>query len=326
MQEIIVSRHLKRYVLNVFIGVVTIMMSLTSSPVGAARPYSAWGENYFPNLELVTQDGEKLKFYDDLIKDKVFAISFIYTRCTDSCPLETAALRKLQKAMGDRVGRDVMFYSISIDGDRDNPAELKAYAKKFNAGPGWLFLTARPEDVVLLRKKLGLYGGGAEGQALNEHGISILMGNERAGQWIKRSPFEETKSLMRVLTSRLQGKMGQQVASVKPLDDAPATSTGEMLFRSNCEACHSLGTEEGIGPGLSGVVAQRDPVWLRRWIKEPDRMIAEQDPDALSIYQKYNNLPMPNLRLSDHDVETLFHYLMTQDKFHKPAEFPQATD
>lgn len=313
MKTIALSKRLKTTVFRVYLGVVAIMM--TSSQVWAASPSSAWGENYFPNLELVTQDGEKLKFYDDLIKDKVFAISFIYTRCTDSCPLETAALRKLQKAMGDRVGKDVMFYSISIDGDRDNPAELKAYAQKFNAGPGWLFLTGRPEDVVLLRKKLGLYNGGSGTEALNEHGISILMGNERAGQWIKRSPFEETKSLMRVLTSRLQGKMGGQATTTgKPLESAPAKSAGDMLFRSKCEACHSVGVDEGIGPGLSAVTTRRDVNWLKRWIKEPDRMIAEQDPDALAMYQKYNNLPMPNLRLSDSEVETIVQYLTEQDQ------------
>lgn len=297
----------------VFMVLATGLAVLGGSPAWAASG-SAWGENYFPNLELVTQDGEKVRFYDDLIKDKVFAISFIFTRCTDSCPLETAALRKVQKALGDRVGRDVHFYSISIDGDRDNPAELKEYAKKFNVGSGWTFLTGRPEDVKLLRQKLGLYrDDGQEEKALNEHGTSFLMGNERAGQWIKRSPFEDTDALVRVLGARLQNQASRQVVTEKVTPKPAPQSTGEELFRSDCEACHSLDNEESIGPALAGVMNRRDRSWLKQWIKEPDRLIREQDPIALALYQQYNSLPMPNLRLSDEDVEAIIHYLGEQD-------------
>ncbi|WP_262964890.1 SCO family protein [Methylobacter psychrophilus] len=287
-----------------------LAVNLGGSLAWAAPPGSAWGANYFPNVELVTQDGKKVRFYDDLIKDKVFAINFIYTRCTDSCPLETAALRKVQQALGDRMGKDVVFYSISIDGDRDNPNELKDYAARFKVGPGWTFLTGRPEDVTLLRQKLGMYR--SDGQAekeLSEHGISILMGNEHAGQWIKRSPFEETKALVRVLGTRLQAK--SVVTSTDNLEAvrAPAKSTGEALFRSKCEACHSTGKEDGLGPGLQGVTEMRDRAWLTRWIKTPDKLLADKDPIAVDLYNRYEKIVMPNLRLSDGDVEALIAYM-----------------
>ncbi|MFI3221201.1 MAG: SCO family protein [Methylococcales bacterium] len=288
--------------------------NLGGSPAWAAPQGSAWGGNYFPNVELVTQDGKKVRFYDDLIKDKVFAINFIYTRCTDSCPLETAALRKVQKSLGDSMGKDVFFYTISIDGDRDKPETLKEYAEKFNVGPGWTFLTGRPEDVKLLRQKLGMYrdDGKAE-KSLNEHGITILMANEHAGQWIKRSPFEETQALVRVLGTRLQS--GHVVtASVAPEPaQAPAQSSGETLFRSNCQACHSLGSEDGIGPGLEGVVGKRDLAWLKKWIKEPDQMIAKKDPIAIALYKQYKQIPMPNLRLQDSEVEALIVFLKASE-------------
>jgi protein SCO1/2 len=286
--------------------------NLAGSLVWAASPGSAWGANYFPNVELVTQDGKKVRFYDDLIKDKVFAINFIYTRCTDSCPLETAALRKVQQALGDRMGKEVVFYSISIDGDRDKPDELKDYAARFKVGPGWTFLTGRPEDVTFLRQKLGMYrNDGQAEKALNEHGISILMGNEHAGQWIKRSPFEETKALVRVLGTRLQTKSAATSTgnheAVPAL--APAQSTGEALFRSNCEACHSIGKEDGLGPGLQGVTKMRDRAWLTRWIKTPDKLLADKDPIAVDLYNRYKKIVMPNLRLSDGQVEELITYM-----------------
>ena len=290
-------------------------VNLGGSLAWAAPPVSAWGANYFPNVELVTEDGKKVRFYDDLIKDKVFAINFIYTRCTDSCPLETATLRKVQKALGDRMGKDVVFYSISIDGDRDKPEELKDYAARFNVGPGWTFLTGRPEDVTLLRQKLGMYreDGKAE-KALNEHGISILMGNEHAGQWIKRSPFEETKALVRVLGTRLQAKSAATLTGHHEVVRAPAQSTGEALFRSNCEVCHSIGKEDGLGPGLQGVTKVREKAWLTRWLKTPDKLLAEKDPIAVDLYNRYNKIVMPNLKLSDSDVEALIDYMDANDK------------
>ena len=290
-------------------------VNLGGSLAWAAPPGSAWGVNYFPNVELVTQDGKKVRFYDDLIKDKVFAINFIYTRCTDSCPLETAALRKVQKALGDRMGKDVVFYSISIDGDRDKPDELKDYAERFNVGPGWTFLTGRPEDVTLLRQKLGMYrSDGPAEKALNEHGISILMGNEQAGQWIKRSPFEETKALVRVLGTRLQSKSTATLMGNHEADRVPAQSSGEALFRSNCEVCHSIGKEDGLGPGLQGVTKMRDRAWLTRWIKTPDKVLADKDPIAVDLYNRYKKILMPNLRLSDSEVEELIIYMDASSK------------
>src|SRR5262249_51560256 len=76
---------------------------------------SPWGEDYFPNVPLVTQDGKTVHFFDDLIKGRVVAIDFIFTSCGQVCPLEAARLSEVQKLLGDRVGRDVFFYSISID-------------------------------------------------------------------------------------------------------------------------------------------------------------------------------------------------------------------
>ncbi len=293
--------------------VIGVMMTLASNSVCAAPRGSAWGANYFPNIELVDQDGNKVRFYDDLLKDKVFAVNFIYTRCMDSCPLETAALRKVEKALGELMGKDVFFYTISIDGDRDNPAALKDYAAKFNTGPGWKFLTGKPEDVTMLRQKLGMYreDGKAE-QSLSEHGISILMGNEKAGQWIKRSPFEETQSLVRVLSTRLQSKHVSK-STVVVDSRPPAESNGEKVFRSKCEACHSVGNEDGIGPGLKGVVALRDRAWLKKWIKEPDQLITGKDPIAIDLFKKYKELPMPNLRLQDSEVDELITYLEQYD-------------
>src|SRR5947207_1478653 len=131
-----------------------MMEVLCVSPVTAQ---SRWGANYFPNIELITQEGKKVHCYDDLIKGKIVAIHLIYTTCQYSCPLETARLAQVQKILGDRMGKDVFFYSITIDPDHDTPPVLKEYAEKFSAGPGWLFLTGKQADIELISKKTGLY-------------------------------------------------------------------------------------------------------------------------------------------------------------------------
>src|SRR5690242_21847250 len=102
-----------------------------------AKSDAQWGENHFPNVELTTQDGKKVRFYDDLIKGKTVAIELMYTSCKYNCPLETARLVQVQKLLGDRMGKDVFFYSISIQPDIDTPEVLKAYTGKYHIGPGW---------------------------------------------------------------------------------------------------------------------------------------------------------------------------------------------
>ncbi len=130
----------KFFIFNLFMSAVFI---LGDSPSWAAPKGSPWNGDYFTNIKLVDQDGKTVRFYNDLIKDKVVAINFIFTHCGDSCPLETANLSKVKNLLGDRVGKDIFFYSISIDPDHDTPKVLKAYSKNFGAGLGWRFLSGK---------------------------------------------------------------------------------------------------------------------------------------------------------------------------------------
>src|SRR6266852_9178657 len=126
---------------------------LDSAPAVAGGP---WGAQDFPNVPLTTQDGTIVHFYDDLLKGKAVVINTMYTSCKDECPLETARLVQVQRLLGERMGKDIFFYSITTDPKRDKPEVLKAYAEKFGVGLGWLFLTGNEEDLKLVIKKLGL--------------------------------------------------------------------------------------------------------------------------------------------------------------------------
>ena len=112
-------------------------------------------ERYFPNVPLRTHDNKDVRFYDDLIKNKIVTINFMYAHCEGVCPRITSNLVKVQKLLVPRVGHDIFMYSITLKPEQDMPRALKQYARMHGAGPGWLFLTGNPGDIELLRRKLG---------------------------------------------------------------------------------------------------------------------------------------------------------------------------
>ncbi len=290
--------------------------SLAVTPVAAVTSgkKSVWGRNYFPNSTLITQDGEKVRFFDDLIKDKVVAINFIYATCVDSCPLETARMKRVKEILGERVGKDIFFYSISIDPENDTPAVLKAYKKKFKIGPDWTFLTGNEVDIINLRKKLGLYLEEIQNNEdnPNDHNLGLIIGNQATGRWMKRSPFENPYILASQMGDWLHNWKSVSTAK-NSYADAPRLRNldpGEKLFRTRCSSCHGFG-KDGVGPDLLAVTKNRDRIWLTRWLKEPDKMLAEKDPLAMSLFSQYK-IPMPNMRLTEQDVEDIIGYMAAE--------------
>jgi protein SCO1/2 len=130
------------------------------APLAAVAPMppssrDAIRNRYFPNLPLVTHQGERVRFYDDLIKDKIVLLNFMYANCEGICPGIMMNLANVHRALGDRMGRDTFFYSITLKPAHDSPAVLEDYAAMHGVGRGWLLLTGAPADIELLRRKLG---------------------------------------------------------------------------------------------------------------------------------------------------------------------------
>jgi protein SCO1/2 len=111
---------------------------------------------YFPDVDLVTSDGDKVRFYDDLIKDKIVILNLMYATCDGVCPITTSNLKAVRKILSRDVDHDIFIYSMTIKPEQDSPAALKDYARMHGVSdPRWLFLTGKPTDVDLLRHKLG---------------------------------------------------------------------------------------------------------------------------------------------------------------------------
>lgn len=307
-----------------FIGASALLVGMAA--VFFVRPALAGrlSPDHFPNIELTTQDGKKVHFYDDLIKDKIVAINLIYTHCEYACPLETARLVQVQKILGDRVGKDIFFYSISIDPKRDTPEVMKAYMEKFHVGPGWTFLTGKKEDIDFLSKKLGLWSDPAA--SLDGHTPHLLIGNELTGQWMRDSAVDNPRFLSQMLGEFIDNYRNVKLTSqTTPAQPAKLNfDKGQYLFVRQCAPCHTIGGGDKIGPDLLGVTNVRQRDWLVQKLLKPDEMLADKDPITMALNEKYKGVKMPKLRLSDEEINILIGYMVTQTSVHdreaaKPA-------
>lgn len=108
-----------------------------------------------PDFTLVSQDGGSVSLRD--FRGKVVAIAFIYTYCTDVCPMLTAHMASVQEKLGSTFGSKIAFVSITVDPERDTPDVLKEYAQNFGADlKGWSFLTGDPAVVHEVGRKYGV--------------------------------------------------------------------------------------------------------------------------------------------------------------------------
>lgn len=284
---------------------------------------SRWGANYFPDYTLTDHNGKQVRFFTDLIKDKIVVVNFIYTSCPDTCPLETSRLREIYSILEDRMGKDIFFYSITIDPDRDTVSTLKDYAKRWEVGPGWSFLTGKESEIRDIRKKFGLLSSRDEVN-LADHQVNMVMGNQKMGRWIHRTPFDSASVLAEHLGTWLNNYR-EVKTKWNDYADAPElrhVDAGEYIYRTRCASCHTIGGKSVssisptvAGPDLLGVGNRRDPEWLSRWIREPDVMIAEKDELALALLQQYNGVLMPNFRLAETDVQRVLDYIKRESDY-----------
>lgn len=154
-------------------------------------------DSYFPNARLLTHEGKEVRFYDDLIRGKVVAINMMYVSCAGRCPTATANLLRVQKMLGERVGRDVFMYSITLQPELDRPQQLKAFVERHGVGPGWLFLTGEPSDIERLRLSLGFYDVNPEVDAnLANHSGMVRIGNDVYQRWTMAPALAEPEQIL----------------------------------------------------------------------------------------------------------------------------------
>jgi protein SCO1 len=152
------------------------------------------GLKYFTDVKLVDQDGKEVRLYSDLIAGKTIVVNSFFATCSGSCPVMAGTFRKIQTALGDRLGRDVHLISISVDPETDTPAQLRKFAKDAGAKPGWHLITGDKANVEEALYKLGLLVDAKE-----NHTAVVIIGNEPKGVWKKAfglAPSDEVLKLV----------------------------------------------------------------------------------------------------------------------------------
>jgi len=188
------------------IGIAVLLLGYASSSGQVANTAQGVGpavgqspaQKYFTDILLIDQNGEKQRFYTDLLQGKVVIINSFFGTCQGSCLPMNRNLEKVQQALGDHLGKDVRILSISVDPTVDTPASLKEYAKKLHARPGWYFLTGNKQNVDFALSKVGQFVPDKQ-----DHLNIIIIGNERTGLWKKAFGLAQSEELVKVVESVL---------------------------------------------------------------------------------------------------------------------------
>ena len=175
-----------------------VVLLLCGSQAAAQDSRQQAAQKYFTDVVLVNQNGEKMRLYSDLLKDKVVVINFFFATCQGSCLPMSRNIQKVQDVFGDRLGKDAYIISISVDPTVDTPERLKEYAGKISARPGWYFITGDKANVDFALKKLGQYV-----ENRDAHTNIVLIGNERTGLWKKAFGLAKSDEFNKVVVSVL---------------------------------------------------------------------------------------------------------------------------
>lgn len=160
---------------------------------------SGVGKVQIPDLIVRDHEGRKVRFYSDLIKDKIVVLSFFYTSCIYVCTTQGQTFSALQSLLGDRLGKSVFLVSVSTDPATDTPARLKEWSKRYNAQPGWTLVTG---DVSEMEKLLLPFTGNPAGAGM--HLPATFIGNAKTGAWTSATGTFAPEDLLNALNKLTQ--------------------------------------------------------------------------------------------------------------------------
>lgn len=136
------------------------------------------------DIPLLNQHGQKVSIKDDVIGERIAIVSFAYTTCTTVCPVVSAIFSQVYNRLDGLMGKDVELVTITVDPNRDTPARLLAYSKKYEAGAGWSWLTGEKDNVT---RTLALFG--AYTVNFEDHPAMILVGDAKQNRWYRYYGF-----------------------------------------------------------------------------------------------------------------------------------------
>jgi len=156
------------------------LFTVSEAGAGRDKTYTRTLENYeIPDVMLVNQDNVKVSLRKVLLTDRPVLVDFVYTTCTTICPILSINFTNFQKTIIEESG-STQLVSISIDPEFDTPKAMKAYLKRYNAKPGWDFLTGTRDDISRVLKAFNVF-------TLNKmnHYPVILLKSPTDRRWVR---------------------------------------------------------------------------------------------------------------------------------------------
>lgn len=154
---------------------VALVLAIGFSGAGqAAESFPVIGKPA-PDFALINQQGRSVRLSQ--LRGKIVLLNFIYTRCTDVCPVTTAALVRVQTELIRRGwwASEIVFVSVSTDPAYDTPKVFSAYAKRYRIDPaGWHLLTGVPRVVGQVHRQYGIEIR-PRGQSLQDHHLPTFV-------------------------------------------------------------------------------------------------------------------------------------------------------
>lgn len=166
----------------------------------------------FPDVPLVDQDGNEVRFYSDLIADRLVVINFVFTTCTTICPPMGAIFAKLQQNLSPEARAEVRLVSVSVDPLVDSPERLAQWSRRFGRSPGWTLLTGKKHDVDQVLKALQVFTPDKI-----DHAPLVLVGDDRNHSWLRTYGLAPASTLERMV---------EDLRSQRQADASPAATGG----------------------------------------------------------------------------------------------------
>lgn len=223
--------YVSRGVLATVAGLFAVFLGLRAVAVEAVDPHAGYSHatatgpdaadadgmpsvtrsviNYaVPAIQLVRDDGKQVSLSEELNDGRPVVLNFVYTTCTGICPLASHIFSQLQHKLG--AGRDrVHLVSISVDPEEDTPTQLRAYARKYSAGPSWQHYTGTAAASIAAQRAFDVYKGDKMG-----HTPVTLVRTEPGGPWVRLDGFATADMLLEEVQRQSQNDGRQMTTAV----------------------------------------------------------------------------------------------------------------
>lgn len=322
-----------------------VALALFTFPVkttNASARYTRTVAHYeAPDVTLVSMDGTRIALASALKQGGPVMLEFIFTTCPTICPVMSSTFSAAQSKLGADLAK-VRMISISIDPEHDTPERLRQYARKFKAGPQWVFLTGKTEDIALVQKAFDAY----RGSKMRHEPLTFLRA-EPTEPWVRLDGLMSATQLVaeyQRLRVKPDAELGKRIyregilpsgKPVRAVVQGDVRVEGTQLNCANCHRRSGFGSSEGAAfvPPITGsflfggrelrrtdlfrkLFQEVQPNHFRARLRDPrvrqaytDETLASALREGKDPFGREFDLLMPQYDLSDEDMAHLVAYL-----------------